>query len=384
MQTQNLEFPNSYIDSLKRIIELINNNFKTYREWDGKDFHKTVTSALECVCNVLTESGILNEGDCYFDKIPATYSLYSEVILLTLQGKRSEGFNLFREKLYPTLQPYNGSRKVKSKLQEQKKEAYRIRCISSYMSNLERGDLFHVPFQLIHYIENSRFSICGFPSLYLSSSAYGAWEELGRPDLKECYFSRFNIDLKTLNFIDLTVSPCEVYIELKNLLNGFHLTQEPKVKNQFLLNIRSVILSYFYAWPTILCSSYKVRHQAPFKVEYIFPQILLECLLSDKDKVYDGIMFKSTKSLALRGHLEQDTSNRNTNYVIPAKNYSASGFCNDLSKKIPLTEPINYALHQLISPHASTINKDKPQPYDTTVFGDIESILLSKPIDFVC
>jgi hypothetical protein len=82
-------------------------------------------------------------------------------------------------------------------------------------------DLFHIPFDKRELVKGYRYSIAGFPSLYLAASGtfnsyvrpldYGtalslAWFETGMPD--KFYWSKFKLkSVEPLKILDLTVSP---------------------------------------------------------------------------------------------------------------------------------------------------------------------------------
>ncbi len=79
---------------------------------------------------------------------------------------------------------------------------YRVRCSDSELS--ERKDMFHIPFHLRHLVGTQRYSIAGLPCLYLGTSIYVCWQEMGKPDLNKMYLSRFKCvnsdNVKVINF----------------------------------------------------------------------------------------------------------------------------------------------------------------------------------------
>ena len=61
---------------------------------------------------------------------------------------------------------------------------YRMRLgKNGYEEFTSNEEMFHIPFQYNHIVANERFSMSGFPSLYLGSSVYVCWEEMRCPDL---------------------------------------------------------------------------------------------------------------------------------------------------------------------------------------------------------
>src|SRR5690606_2185519 len=67
----------------------------------------------------------------------------------------------------------------------------------------DRKDLFHIPFHLRGIIRTQRFSIPGFPCLYLSNSVYLNWEELQQPEFNKMHCCRFE-NTRDLKLLDLT------------------------------------------------------------------------------------------------------------------------------------------------------------------------------------
>ena len=61
---------------------------------------------------------------------------------------------------------------------------YRMRVgKNGYEEFTSNEEMSHIPFQFNHKVGNERYSMSGFPSLYLGSSVYVCWEEMRRPCL---------------------------------------------------------------------------------------------------------------------------------------------------------------------------------------------------------
>lgn len=375
------------LECYKLLIDYLDDPvFLTHRIWDGEDFLQTVVSAINKTVIYMENRG-LNSGykgkpNPVISDIIDTYKIYPDVILLGLIGKRSAAFTLLKEKILPKLNtPFSIFRDLPGDIRFDRDNiiyGYRIRIgNNSYNSNYERRDLFHIPFELNHLIGNNRFSLSGFPCLYLSSSSYGAWEELNRPDINHCFVSKF--DLTQLSFIDLSITPSEMSQLLKNHI--LHLEKyDGEVSAELVENFEFFLILYLYLWPAILCCSFKVRNNSVFKPEYIFPQLLLEWLVSEEPSWYDGIKFFSTKSLALDGYVDIDIKKLAKNYVIPARKYKNNGFCTEYVDKIALTKPINYGFQSLFGSRFISTDADQAS-YESTIFGIIEKILSNEPLE---
>lgn len=133
----------------------------------------------------------------------------------------------------------------------------------------DKNEMVHIPYNLRTRISNQRYSISGFPCLYLGSSLYVCWEELNRPDFGNANSALF-INNKRLKLMDLRFPK---QIDSKSSLS------------QFLL---------------AACTSIK-RSDATdsFKPEYIIPQAILHSLVkynynNVSVEQYDGIIYTSS------------------------------------------------------------------------------------------
>jgi hypothetical protein len=54
-----------------------------------------------------------------------------------------------------------------------------------------REDMFHIPFEKRQLVKDQRYSIHGIPSIYLGSSIYDCYLELGKPSLDEFWVSLY-------------------------------------------------------------------------------------------------------------------------------------------------------------------------------------------------
>ena len=62
---------------------------------------------------------------------------------------------------------------------------YRSRMVEGRKRVLKAKDMFHVPFEIVRKVGNNRFSISGYPCLYLSNSIWACWEELKEPAMDD-------------------------------------------------------------------------------------------------------------------------------------------------------------------------------------------------------
>lgn len=71
-------------------------------------------------------------------------------------------------------------------------ETYRMRIVQlEEQRKLKAKDMFHIPLDKRGLVETQKFSVPGYPYLYLANNVYGCWEEMGRPDFGTVMVSKF-------------------------------------------------------------------------------------------------------------------------------------------------------------------------------------------------
>lgn len=215
---------------------------------------------------------------------------------------------------------------LKTGLQESEKDFLRLLNVTDINENTDfyrirysennipfpKNQFFHIPFELRGKVKTQRFSIPGFPSLYLGNSVYVCWEELNRPNISNFQAVRFS-NTRKISVIDL--SPLDKF-DLEEFYN------------------------YIMVWPLIFASSIKVSNtNDDFKPEYIIPQMLLQYVRENSQ--IDGICYQTTHIDFKNSQAEGDF----LNYVIPVKTISDTGLCTLLSEMFLSTEANSYQLH---------------------------------------
>lgn len=189
---------------------------------------------------------------------------------------------------------------------------------SNYLFN--KDEMFHIPYDKRSKIGNQRYSVSGMPCLYLASSSYVCWEELGRVDFQSCNFCGYT------NKVDVPVYDFAL----------------PSAITQ-MSDIKRVCI--------ILACSLSANRDALFKEEYIMPQCLLQALIMKHryyrlDKRLFGIRYLSIH--ALNGDAdcfsiglgEEKWINRLYNYVFPAASADMTGYNKQLQSLFIQTDTV--------------------------------------------
>jgi hypothetical protein len=244
---------------------------------------------------------------------------------------------------------------------------YRIR-IADPNKDFSRKEMFHVPFEYREkYVRTQRYSIPGFPCLYLANSIYVTWEELNKPDLNRIHASRFK--------------PSE-----NNNCILIDLAHPNLMRKEYGMNTYGPdLLDYIITWPLIFaCSIMTEEKDNTFKPEYIIPQILMQFIRRNEN--IHGIKYFSNNV---------DYSKQNIgafyNIAIPVVEMKEKGYCNLLKGAFKMTESISLQKIQastggqlFISCKNEKYNdevdyieiiKGKPRPYTDSIFHEIETQL---------
>lgn len=177
-------------------------------------------------------------------------------------------------------------------------------------------EMYHIPLDGRGIVSSQRYSFPGLPCLYLGASAYTCWVELNRPRFDDFQLATVmpNTDTEKMNIIDLSNIPQQLDTLAK--------------KTEFNAD------DYFRYWPLLALCSIQVKHENDaFKPEYIFPQFLLEYILSTKnDDEVAGIKYASIKSSKINSKCLECTPCTYVNYVFPSRSSETKG------KKCPVLD----------------------------------------------
>lgn len=262
-----------------------------------------------------------------------------------LNGDLFSAFESFKELVHSDTDDSKHNDFIKSQSLESSKILYRIRA-KGEEKTFTRKDIFHVPFSLREKVTTNRFSIPGFPCLYLGTSILTCWEELHRPALSNFYVAGFKLK-KKINLLDLRFSDS--------------------------FDDEDDLCAYIMMLPLIIaCTIKRQNFESVFSSEYIFPQILLHRFLQDKKNI-DGFLFTSSDYAST-------DMNKNIslydNVVIPVKEVNEIGYCPKLCKMFSLSNPFDFESEMIKGSFMNQMVKSETEmDYGHTLFGVMESII---------
>lgn len=190
------------------------------------------------------------------------------VIRLYLSGKSGESYKKFEKLASKITDDWSYL-----KYTINKENAFiRIRTTTEPLN--KRREMFHVPFDKRQLISKQRYSIEGFPCLYLAGCAYTAWLELNRPQFDTIWASSFR-PTKEIDLLDLSFTVDYL---------------EKHFKDYKINHLKSSLKLYLL----VISTSFRVKYpSAYFHEEYIMSGILLQWISIKKQFI--GIRYLSTK-----------------------------------------------------------------------------------------
>lgn len=218
---------------------------------------------------------------------------------------------------------------------------YRVVGVSDNVP-YDRKRVFHTPYNLRSKVSTSRYSIAGYPSLYLGTSIELCEEEVRlNPYDKFAIASLCKIE-RNLEFCDTEVSVIELALKPQDFIerNNDRYISKRRFSRTF-LDDNEIRESYLIWYPLIAACSYmRVNKSDTFAAEYIIPQLLMQWVRSELEKEkgkYDkliGIRYFSCASMR--------ASDMGFNYVFPSSGKQDSNlpFCSVLTKAFKLTKPV--------------------------------------------
>ncbi len=147
-------------------------------------------------------------------------------------------------------------------------------------------EMYHIPLDKRQLVGTERFSIPGIPCLYLGTSVYDVWMELGRPAYSEFNVSAIKLKEqgKKLQILNLTANP---YLLLGLVTKISNVDDDRKRKILSLINV--VIRAY----PLVIATS--IRNTNPtgkFRSDYIISHLIMMNL---KELSIDGVAYLSKR-----------------------------------------------------------------------------------------
>ena len=290
-----------YLNGDKDIIQYLNDLFNRYYsklsklkriDWVNNGLHEIIKhcSNKEIDFNLSRDAKIL--GDAILASLEAYY-----------EGLPSKAFQILQNVF---LQNDRHFINMLPLIEATAMKGFRVREGSHYN---KITDLFHIPFELRHKCSSYRFSILGFPSLYLAESLPTALNEVRAKSDNDFCITQYEYNGE-IALIDLALIPRQMQ----------------------LWEIYSQLMFY----PLIAACGLKVKNEnSPFKPEYVIPQLFFQIVKMDMPE-FAGVSYISTRSAN-----PDFTDMRQRNYVLFVPETSLTkGYSSQLAEKLTACDPI--------------------------------------------
>jgi hypothetical protein len=308
---------NNYLSLLKNVddtdvinmLKNVNIGIKTHSDLSKKRMINLIRKICKTISDVLKT---------YYEGYPSDAFLFIYDLLYNNKFSNNHKHSACKTANYYIKDTYINFFQFKvARIEE--RDWYRMRISPKKWDDIE--EYFHLPFTLRGNSKSERFSIPGYPCLYLGTSLEVCWKEFSKPT-DNIYASRFELQNKKKGIVlmDFTIPQKHKSIEDDNYFD---------------------IFSFLITYPMLLSCLIQVKNEEnSFKPEYIIPQLVLQSIRnnfqSKKDDrlTYDGIIFSTTKDTKSKG-------DKFYNLVIPTKEFiKGKKFCEVTINTFHLTSPI--------------------------------------------
>ena len=332
-----------------KIIEIVPVNSNM-----GKDFRVRLRSALTSYVNNVILLNIADRCDGWDELIRDIKSLVDGLnnsVLAFYKGQHSTVMKKLTNQLKKS--------EMDTIIIGSNQSFYRMRTFDNRKRNIEKGELFHIPLTQRGIVKTQRYSMSGYPCLYLGESIYSCWEEMERPNTDMCMFSRLK-NLEPLNVIDMRIPSQEAWDnDMKHVLKVF---------------------PWVIACMVVVDDSKKV-----FKAEYIIPQLLTEWVIAERERKRNdvvhvhGIRYTSAYKNGDFGFPDRVFDN----VAIPVFNSIKGKYCKVLSSMFHITSPTCFEYEELRGLGEDYGMDDIPEAencYRVSKFGMLENKLRNEEL----
>ncbi len=307
--------------------------------WDGADFSKTLSDLFKYYKDKLNMQTHDPYGRCYVDT-ELVNKICKKIITAVnsyLNGSPSNAYRHFNDSMKLLMNsPLNiYSKQPEMILYDKEPHLYRAVGVDDNKP-YGRTRVFHTPFNLRSKVSTSRYSIAGYPSLYLGTSLELCCEEIHRNPYQNLTLAsefKFNRYHTYIEVIELGIKPQD-FIEAEGERNN-----KRRIHSN-LLNDIEIKRKYLLWYPLIAaCSFIRTYRNDPFAPEYIIPQLLMQWVRS---KLYNEIGREKIIGIRYFSCSSVRASDMGFNYVFPTsgKCLENSPYCSVLSTSFKLTKPV--------------------------------------------
>lgn len=261
--------------------------------WDGVDFSTSLFSLFHSFLQQLEQYACSDEK-FPLNRVKETCGMINKAVEHYLNGFPSKSYDVFARLMSNLMETplvvYRKSilEQLEGKTSRNDDDLQLFRVVS-VQDNKPYGRMrvFHTPYTLRSKVSTSRYSIAGYPSLYLGTSLALCCEEIHLNPYKDyALASAFQIERNvalsnaSIRVIELGVKPQDfLETDKSNVLRN---DNPGRAISADLLRDRKIRSTYLLWYPLIAASSFIRANKAdPFAAEYIVPQLLMQWIRSE-------------------------------------------------------------------------------------------------------
>lgn len=354
------------------ILDISDNEFKSVFHdknlflpirWDGDDFAATLRRLYNCYLfnfHELKNSGrySLAEMKALIDKIESINNILVETVNIYLRGFPADAYSSFEKVMmilarYP-IAIYSKSETRPKNFQSLKDDPLCLFRAAQVPDNkpYRRSRIFHTPYNMRSKVGTNRYSIAGYPSLYLGTSLELCCKEIHVNVEQDLILaSEFKLDRdieKTqtnIRVIELAIKPQDFLSENNDNYNDYDTGSRTGSRLWTYIHTPAVRYAYLLWYPLIAACSYiRINKNDPFAAEYIIPQLLMQWIRSQfVAAAPDGSKYNELIGIRYFSCASERASDMGFNYVFPTSGDSKSSefpYCKVLTDSFLLTEPV--------------------------------------------
>lgn len=325
--------------------------------WNGSDFYVTLKGLLDRYMQRLyefcyTKGGSDNDVKVDYNGIKQVCRVLVDAVRYYYDGFPSEAFYSFECAMSILMR--NPLKIYKSVMEQfddfndayRKNDKLRLFRVVSVDDNkpYSRERVFHTPYTLRSKVSTSRYSIAGYPSLYLGTTLALCCEEIGeKVKNKFALASMFKIE-ESLAQSQAEIEIIELGIKPQDFLGQDHRNESRRRYVPSELTRDSAIQSAYLLWYPLIasCSFIRTNKEDPFASEYIIPQLLMQWVRRYYADFRNCEGYSQLVGIRYFSCASVRASDMGYNYVFPTSGQQKSDklpYCNMLCKAFQLTNP---------------------------------------------
>lgn len=189
----------------------------------------------------------------------------------------------------------------------------------------KKSELFHIIDKRRNLINSYRYSILGFPCLYLAEGCELAWFECGMPS--QFSYCEMKVEKDKFTLIDFTEQPHNLKINIINSIINLENNKNIEEKKRTYHDL----LRYIITYPLVISCSLKVeKRDDVFVEEYVIPQMLMQWVKNCNK--FDGIRYKSSLNANLVNGFGAN------NIVLVVEDFREDGLDKKLAENIRISD----------------------------------------------